>query len=1233
MKIKTKLTILFIALLSFFVFFTIGYFYVRDKEQKLHQELAKNNARQVIGTVLEFKMEGFLKPVKDNAAWDEMITYTKTHDSKWANEILKSVLATHGMSYIGVFGLNGEPVISIDDSTERGFSLESEAIRRLFGKETTVNRFCQFNKNIYEIFGATIVPTDDINRKTPPHGYLVCAKLWDTGYLDELGKATGFEVSILPKSQLPIENLTDSQNEIFHELKDWNGKNIGLLHFQRQNPYKIELNYLSFFAMAGAALLILVTFLFFYLTSKWIVRPLKSITTSLADETDTPIDYLREEQNEFGHIARLIGLFRKQTEDLIKKNAEQAEANDQIKKLSTAVEQSANTVVITDIHGNIEYVNKRFTEVTGYSSTEALGKNPKILKSGYQDAAFYADLWNTILAGQEWIGEICNQRKDGTCFWESTSIAPIKNTDGKIVNFIAIKEDITERKKTEKALLASREFAELIYKVIPSAIFTVDCEQRITSWNGKAEKITGFSAGDLIGKTCYSFAESPCKDRCGLFSQDVPKPIQGKECTIRTKAGKMLYISKNVDNLRDTQGNIIGGIESFEDITERKKTDQALIDSQQRYSTLVHKSPDLIIIHRNGIVLFANDAALEVIGIKADEISGKSILDYVAQESVPVIVENMKKREVGGFIVKDYEIQAITARGEIKDVIIRSADIIYDNEPAVMAILIDITERKKIEKALVKAKEDAEVANKAKSEFLATMSHEIRTPMNGVIGMTELALTTNLTTSQRDYLQSIQTSAYLLLDTINDILDFSKIEAGRLEIEHVEFNIYEVVERSAEILTVKAFEKNIELLCEIEPGLPEMFIGDPLRIRQILVNFISNAVKFTNSGEIFVSARCITKPADPAQPFYIRFSVKDTGIGIDKDKLPQIFDQFMQADNSTTRKYGGTGLGLSISKKLAEIMGGALEVESQYGEGSAFSFTIPLIVAPANENLLLQPNKEIKKVLVIDDNTTNLKIMMDMLTYWGIEAITCKNGNEAFSILEEAANNKKEFDLVILDMQMPDMDGVEVADTIRNRMLFNENPIIFLHSSIDKDSIIQTRKDLGIDHFLTKPVKMKDMYELLLQGKPEHIKTSPQIVASMPAEIHLGPDITIMIAEDNMINMKLLSVMLLRTGATILKASNGTEAIETFLNSKIDLVFMDVHMPQTDGFQATQAIREIEGSGKHTPIIALTAIALPGDRDKCIAAGMDDYLSKPFKKDDLFAVLSAYLNKDGEEVL
>lgn len=1101
MKTKTKLIVLFISLLGFLIVFSLLYFLIRNKEQNIYAESSLSNARQVIETVIDFKMEGLLKPVKDNSAWDEMIRFTKEKDTVWAKDILQSVMATYSMNYLGVSGLDGKLFFFVEDGMPGNIPIRSEMITSAFLQQTTVNFFVIENGHLYQICGATIVPTEDIARITMPHGFLIGVKVWDSAFLKEVSNATGFLVRFITEAESKNHLLTETEDQVLYALKDYTGRQMGNLIFTRENPYLARFDNFGYLALVAGCLMFVVTGLFFYLISKWVAKPLHAIELSLEDPKSKATDYLLEQQDEFGHIANLIKSFRKQREELLQKNIEYEVALDEIQKLTTAVDQSANTLIITDIKGNIVYVNKRFTEVTGYSAGEAIGKTPAILKSGLQEKNFYTNLWNTILKGQEWKGELANRKKDGTIFWESMSIAPIRNKEGNLVNFIAIKEDITERIQTEQALKESREFTDLIYKLIPSAIFTVDNEQRITSWNRQAEKITGYSADELIGQVCRVFALTPCAEKCGIFDKNIPKPLMGRECTIRTKSGEILSVAKNVDLLVDNTGQIIGGIESFEDITERKRT----------------------------------------------------------------------------------------------------------------------------EAALIKAKEDAEIANRAKSEFLATMSHEIRTPMNGVIGMTELALTTKLTNSQRDYLQSIQTSAYLLLDTINDILDFSKIEAGRMEIESVQFNIYEVVERSVEILTVKAFDKNIELLCEIEPGMPSCFTGDPLRIRQILVNFISNAVKFTPSGEIFVYTRISSKPDDTSLPYQITFSVRDTGIGIEAEKLPHIFEQFTQADNSTTRKYGGTGLGLSISKKLVEMMGGSLEVESEPGKGSTFSFTIPLHTSKCEEIDPTLPNREIKRVLVVDDNLTNLKIMTDMLAYWGIEAEVCTSGNEAFEVLEKASALKKEFDLVILDMHMPGMDGVEVADTIRNRMLFSQNPIIFLHSSVDKDHIVQSRRELGVDQFLTKPVKMKEMYELLTMGKPRAADPSTDASIKSSEELQLGPEFTILIAEDNIINMKILNAMLVKTGVNVVTAGNGVEAVEKFLSEDVDLIFMDVHMPFKDGFQATRDIRQFEGENRHTPIVALTAIALPGDREKCLESGMDNYLSKPFKKDDLFSVLATYL--------
>ncbi|MEI7662607.1 MAG: PAS domain S-box protein, partial [Bacteroidota bacterium] len=820
MKTNTKIILLFISLLGFFVLFALGYFYIRSAEQKLFKDSKRESDAQVIQTVLNFKMEGFLKPVKDNSAWDEMVAFSRTTDTTWAKNNLNPILATFSMSYLGAYNLDGQLLYSANDTTSKGFSLSPGQIKELFKGKNSWNSFIRQNGQLYEIFGAIVVPTFDIAHNTKPNAFLVAAKAWNHGYCAEIEKTTGFNLEIVQTksdSAMPF----NQKLEVINQGLDCSlGENPVELRFFRVDDMADDMTKLGYFAIAGVLVLVIVCFVFFFWINKWISVPLKQITKSLASGDTGSVKDLLDKHNEFGEIARLMRRYHTQQTALVNKIAEKDKADEQIQRLSTAVEQSANTIIITDPAGIIEYVNKRFTEVTGYSSQEAIGQSTRLLKSGLQDDAFYKNLWETISSGNDWKGEINNRKKNGELFWESINIAPIKNQEGTITSFIAIKEDITERKLTEKALTEAKEFAELLYKVIPSALFTVDLDQRITSWNAQAEAITGFSKEEMIGNLCFAFAGSPCNDRCGLFDQTITKPIHSRECTIRNKDGQVLTISKNVDILKDPMGNVIGGIESFEDITERKQVEQALFDSNQRYSTLVHKLPDLILIHRNGNILFANDAALSVIGTSPEELVGTNIMDYIADESKEIVMTNMRKRISGTEVVKDYEIQAVTKKGEIKDTIIRGDTIMFDQEPAVIAILIDITERKRIETALQKAKDEAERANQAKSEFLATMSHEIRTPMNGVIGMTELALTTNLTLSQRDYLESIQTSAYLLLNTINDILDFSKIEAGKLEIEHVEFNIYDVLEKSVDILTVKAFDKNLELLCEIEPGLP-----------------------------------------------------------------------------------------------------------------------------------------------------------------------------------------------------------------------------------------------------------------------------------------------------------------------------------------------------------------------------------------------------------------------------
>ena len=1226
MKTPAKISILVASLSGFFLLFLILNLFIHLREQKLFMESKRANDNMVVGKVLELKSAAYIRPIKDNAAWDEMVRFTYSRNPQWGNENLLALLHNFDLSYIGVFDVSGNPLFQVTDSITPPFLLESQEVRKFFQGTTVCHGFKLYQGRIFEIFGASIVPTPDVQRVTKGNGFLVAANEWSSDYQEELSKATGFTMStILASEKIPFTS-NDLNGIILKRLTNVSGQNIATIVFRMEDRMASELNFMRYLIIAGITILAILFVVFIYFTRRLVTQPINALQKGLKQGDSPLFRKLLQKNNEFGDMARLILQFDQQKSKLIQEMEERIRAEKYVHKLSSAIEKSSSSVMITDENGVIEFVNLRLIEVTGFSSKEAIGKKPDIFKSGIHPAEFYAELWQTIATGKEWKGEICNKKKDGTLFWESARINSIKNTEGAIINYIAIKEDITQKKIAETELQEAKEFAELIYNVTPSAIFTVDQEQKITSWNKMVEKLTGYTRDEMIGQDCRTFALKPCTEMCGLYESSIIKPIYSRECTIRTKDGRVLTVSKNVDMLRDLNGNVIGGIESFEDITERITAQNALKESEQRYSTLVNQLPDVVLIHRDGKVIYVNEAAINAFGYTKDEMIGSSVLDYVVEEDRDKLVEVMTERSAGRGDIADYELRGYTKDKQVRDVIIRTDKIMFDGIPAIISILIDVTEWKKYQGILKLAKEEAEKANKAKSEFLAIMSHEIRTPLNGVIGMTELALTTNLTNSQRDYLDSIQTSAYLLLDTINDILDFSKIEAGKLDIERVEFNLRDVVERSVEILTVKAFEKNLELLCEIEPDLPAFLFGDPLRIRQILVNFISNAIKFTDQGEIFISVRNCTASEQESGKTCISFSVKDTGIGISEENQKAIFNRFTQADTSTTRKYGGTGLGLSIAKKLTEMMGGSIHLHSETGVGSTFYIRLPLGISDKRkEDFKTVATPRIRKVLVLDDNKTNLKIMGDMLSYWGISSFLTSDGEEAVKIFSHANSSSIPFDFVILDMHMPGMNGLTVAKKIRECSGTTNGPMIFMYSSVEKENIQNASKEVGIDKFLTKPVKMKDLWELIRTGiKPA--ESSVAVSAKSDADIiRFSSETTILIAEDNAINAKLLNIMLAKTGATVLCAVNGLEAVEMYQAYSVQMIFMDVHMPEMDGFQATRKIREIEGSGRHTPIIALTAIAMEGDREKCLENGMDDYLSKPFKKEDLFMILKKYL--------
>jgi len=526
-------------------------------------------------------------------------------------------------------------------------------------------------------------------------------------------------------------------------------------------------------------------------------------------------------------------------------------------------------------------------------------------------------------------------------------------------------------------------------------------------------------------------------------------------------------------------------------------------------------------------------------------------------------------------------------------------------------------------------KKDAEAASIAKSEFMANMSHELRTPMNGIIGFTDLVLTTNLQQTQRQYLQNVQKSAYNLLNIINDILDFSKIEAGKLIIDNANFRLDEVIEETIDILSIKAQEKNIELICNIDPQIPSQFFSDPVRIRQILVNLIGNAIKFTLKGEVFITVRqeSAVYEKDNKKFIDIAVAVKDTGIGIADEKINSIFESFTQADTSTTRKFGGSGLGLTISKRLAELMDGNLQVESEYGRGSTFTLRLAMEIVSEQPAVAFTPKGALRKVLVVDDNMTNCKLMEDIFSYLHIPCNICYSGAEALQFIEKAASAGEPFDLIITDNQMPEMDGITLVQQIKQTMKVDATPFILMLSSLERTTFQQEAENIGIDKFLSKPVKLGELSNLLL-SLFEKSNTQEEQSNKKATSDKLFHGAKVLVAEDNPLNMLLISEVLLKMGVQVIEAVNGREAIDLLLQHQPAIVFMDVNMPEIDGYLATQKIRRLPSPHSDVPIIALTADAMKEDKELCLKAGMNHFISKPFRLEEIEFIMDSYLKRN-----
>ena len=807
--------------------------------------------------------------------------------------------------------------------------------------------------------------------------------------------------------------------------------------------------------------------------------------------------------------------------------------------------------------------------------------------------------------------------RDGAVHWYHDEAAVICDEVGRAAYFHGFLLDITEQKQLAEALRGSEQelrrqkrYVESLVEINPTAIVTVDRDGSVTSWNQAAEDLFGYSRQEAIGRELDDLVAGREDLRGGGVSyEEIIRAGRFHAVTQRARRdGSLADVELTVVPVTE-EGEGTGCLVIYHDISELQR-------QKQYYQSLLEVSPSAIVTVDPGHKVTSwNPAAEKLFGYRREEAIGHDVdslvarTDAVHQQALELTRQTWEAGQ--GHVTT----RRTRKDGSLVDVDVRAVPIRVGGEMVgLYALYHDISE-------LQRAREQAEAATRAKSAFLAAMSHEIRTPLNAVIGMTGLLLDTALTPEQRSYAEVIRSSGDALMAVIASILDFSKIEAGRLELESWPFGLRSCVESALELVAATASSKRLELAYFMAPGIPRVILGDSIRLRQIMVNLLNNAVKFTDTGEVVLSVDGEALGSDDAGGKHrLHFAVRDTGIGIAEDRLDRLFESFSQLDASTTRRYGGTGLGLAISKRLAGLMGGTIWVESRAGEGSTFHFTIEAEAAPAPapaHERGAPPQLWGRRVLIVDDNPTNRHILRRQAESWGMLARESAYPAQAVEWIGQG----DPFDLAILDMQMPDMDGVTLAAEIRRFRDARSLPLVMLTS-------LGSREDVpGRVEFaacLTKPVKPAQLYDALMSV----FGTAPaRVQAPEPRERRVGQlaerlPLRILVAEDNVVNQQLAVLLLQKLGYRADVAANGLEVLDALDRETYDVVIMDVQMPEMDGLETTRQIRQRWPAWRRPHVIAATASAMQEEREACLAAGMDAYLSKPIRVESLATALS-----------
>jgi PAS domain S-box-containing protein len=906
----------------------------------------------------------------------------------------------------------------------------------------------------------------------------------------------------------------------------------------------------------------------------WLGAPLKVydkvIGVVAVQSYKAPDLYTPKDLDLLSHVAGhlAVAIDRKKKEELLR-------------NLSRAVEQNPASVLITDTDGGIEYVNPKFVEITGFTAEEVVGKTPRILKSGKTSAKTYEVMWRTLLDGFEWKGELLNKKKNGELFWESVSISPIKDNSGKTSHYVAVKEDITDIKEAEEKIEESRIAQSVITKLLKISLEKLTLEEQLKR---SLDIILSSPLLPSIKKGCIFLVE----ENTGLLKLKAYKGSgdgEGKFCAEvavgechcgRAALSRNITYSKSIDN-------------------NHKKAEEIGEFNHGHYC----------------VPVISEGAVIGVLNLYLEENTERVEGHITFLEAISNTLAGMINRKRGEEeLRKAKDIAEATTR-----------DLEFANRQLEMAI------ERSNQMAVA-----ADGANRTKTEFLANISHEIRTPMNGIIGLTELILDTDLADEQREHLIIVKQCAENLLNLINDILDLSKIEAGQMELEDVNFSLYELVEKALDPFMPKANQKGLELISFISPNVPDRVLGDPTRLRQVIFNLLANSLKFTETGEVILKVDLEAREDDAAR---LHFSVSDSGIGIPENRQEAIFESFTQGDGSTTRKYGGTGLGTTISRQIVEMMGGRIWVESPNKKdtgdgdpGTTMHFTIQMGFQEDRDKEKVEFPVEpgVLRTLIIDGNNSRRRFLDILAEDWGLRPATAESGTDALSALVKAKAKDDPFRLIILDSQLSDMDIPKMIRRIKSQESYKDVPIIILLGPRDKKNL-EDFKDPGISAIVRKPVKQTIMLDtinrVVKSGAYRDTETTEKNLIHPGEETNIaGIGKRVLVAEDDRVNRLLAAELFNKIGCDVTIVDNGRLAIEKAAEADYDFIFLDIRMPVMGGIDAARTIRRSEGTeGKHRNIIAMTADSTSLDRQECFDAGMDDYIVKPLDQRSVSEIL------------